>query len=146
MADVIRCEVSIPQLAVYSFRSQVRQYPEYGVPGISYFKGVVSPTVWADCLLMRDEYGVVVGILNHYPVANHWEAKGNVNVFVDPDFKRQGIGTALVRECIARWGPINWEQQRYTPEGAAFTEWFQTNGLLDGAHRGAAFHKPPPKG
>lgn len=135
-----RCEVTIPQWAIFAFAPQAAQYPQFGVPGVSYYKGVVSPKVWVDCLLWRDQHGVVLGILNHYSVANDWEAVGNVNVFVHPDHKRQGIGTALVAECVARWGPINLEQQKFSPEGAAFFEHL-TDAVLDGAHRGTAFHR-----
>lgn len=126
--------------SVFSFASQAEQYPRFGLPGISYFKGVVDP-YYVDCLLWRDDHGVILGILNHYPQSNHWEESGNVNLFIHPDHKRQGIGTALVKECVARWGPIDLDQQDYTPEGAAFFDRLETNGILDGSHRGTAFHR-----
>lgn len=131
-----RFEVTIPQAFVFSFAEQVRQYPLVGMPGISYFRGTINEHIYVNCLLWRDEYGIIQGILNHYPMGNSWERAGNVNVFIDPDHKRQGIGTALVAECVARWGEINADQQRYTPEGAAFAA-----RLMDGAHRGGALNR-----
>ena len=129
----MRRKVSIPQEEIYSWASQVWQYPEYGVPGLSYFLGRINRNgstatdflgagQKVDCLLWRDEHGLVIGVLNHYPTDFPLERAGNVNVFIEPSHKRQGIGTALVAEANRRWGPINMDQQRYTPEGAAFAE------------------------
>jgi len=128
-------EATIPQSLVFSFAGQAGQYPQYGMPGISYFKGVISAKVWVNCLLFRDEHGILLGVLNHYPMTSVWEEAGNVNVFIDPAHKRKGIGTALVAECIARWGQINTAQQRFTPEGAAWAERL----VLDGQNRADGF-------
>lgn len=108
-----------PEAVAYSWESQVVQYPRLGAPGIQYYAGKdENHPVPIDCLLWRDEDGLVRGILNYYSV-NYppHERAGNVNLFVDPGHRRQGIATALVREANRRWGPINWSQQRYTAAG-----------------------------
>jgi GNAT superfamily N-acetyltransferase len=109
-------------MQLLSWESQVMQYPVVGEPGIGYFAGVVAgdlPPV--DCLLWRDDQGLVRGILNHYPV-NYapYEMAGGVNIWVHPDWQRRGIGRALVTEAVTRWGEINVEQQRFSEAGAAF--------------------------
>ena len=61
--------------------------------------------------------GHVRGVLNHYPKDfPPWETKGNVNVFIDPTARRQGIATALLQEALTRWD-IDFHKQRYTPSG-----------------------------
>lgn len=111
-----------PGAVALSWKSQVGQYPERGEPGISYFAGrqdtdgreYPEPI---HCLCWRDEEGILRGVLNYYAVDYPpWEVAGNVNVFVEPSWKHQGIGAALVSEAHRRWG-INWTQQRYTREG-----------------------------
>ena len=108
---------------VFSFESQVCQYPRLGAPGIDYFAGVIpihaergDPPI--DCLLWRDEQGLVRGILNHYPVdyPPH-ERAGNINLYVHPEWRRRGIATALLREAERRYGSTRWAQQRYSPDG-----------------------------
>lgn len=107
-----------PDAITYSYESQVVQYPRLGAPGIEYFAGDGGFAKPVDCLLWRDDEGLVRGILNHYPVdMPPHEKAGNINLFIDPARQRQGIGTALVREANRRWGPINWNQQRYTKAG-----------------------------
>ena len=112
--------------SVYSFRSQVVQYPADGPPGISYFKGVVDESTWVDCLLYRDSDGKIIGILNHYPFSTKdpddpriGERKGNINIFVDPKRKREGIATKLVNEATVRYN-VDLRKQRYSDEGAKF--------------------------
>jgi GNAT superfamily N-acetyltransferase len=109
---------------VYSWHSQEQQYPATGLPGINYFKGELPDGKWVDCLLYRDDEGVLVGILNHYPFCfPGLEEKGNVNIWIKPSRQRQGIGTALVTEAIRRY-KINFEQQRYTEAGAQLAKKF----------------------
>lgn len=105
--------------AVFSWESQYNQYPKRGVPGIKYFGGhTESGTV--DCLLYFDDNGRLRGILNHYPFTLYpFESKGNVNIFVDPKRRRQGIATALLTEAMKRWD-VDLEQQQYTEEGEQF--------------------------
>lgn len=118
---------------VYSWESQQRQYPRLGAPGISYYAGPmpqISPDYIVDCLLWRDDDGIVRGILNHYGMdGSLLEARGNVNIWVDPAWKRRGIATALITEAVRRWD-IDPAQQRYTPEGSALV-----TALLQGARR-----------
>ena len=119
---------TIPSHMVLDWQGQACQYPPYGDPGISYFPGVTTHGT-VDCLLYRNEKGVVVGILNHYGFDSVWEKTGNVNVFVRRNAQRQGIGTALIHEAMQRW-TINLDQQHFTPEGVAFAERLRTDGIL----------------
>lgn len=121
-------QASIPTYALFSWESQARQYPTFGTPGIDYFAGVTDYGT-VDCLLYRNEQGVVIGILNHYGFDSAWETKGNVNVWVRKDYQRQGIGTALIRKAMIHWA-INLDQQRFTPEGVAFAERLRADGTL----------------
>lgn len=106
---------------VLSWESQVNQYPQFAEPGIGYFAGEVGRAKPVDCLLWRDVTGRVRGILNHYPIdMPPWERAGNINLWVHPDWQRQGIGTALLTEAATRWGPFDPEQQQYTEAGEAF--------------------------
>jgi len=111
---------------VWSFRSQAKQYPDDGPPGISYFKGVVDDSTWVDCLLYRDDSGKVIGILNHYPFAlvdpddpRIVERRGNINIFIDPKHQGKGIATKLVDEAVSRYN-VDLRRQRYSEEGANF--------------------------
>jgi GNAT superfamily N-acetyltransferase len=109
----------------WPFATQRKQYPKKGEPGLSYFRGEFpnEPNIWVDCLLWRDEKGKLVGILNHYPMDMTLEKKGNVNLFIDPKAKRQGIASALLSEAIKRYN-VDLRQQRYSAEGAAFVNEF----------------------
>ena len=114
-------EVTIPDWAMLSWESQANQYPPFGEPGVSYFKGDLPSGNYVDCLLWRDQGGILRGILNHYPFKSKWEEIGNINVWVQPGHRRQGIATALMEEAMNRW-PIDMRQQRYSAEGAALVE------------------------
>jgi GNAT superfamily N-acetyltransferase len=112
-----RQRVADVEQLVYSFASQVCQYPATGDPGIGYFQGIIDATCYVDTLLWRDKAGVVRGILNHYPMAiPPYERAGNINVMVDPAYQRQGIATALLKEALRRWA-IDLCQQHYTAAG-----------------------------
>jgi GNAT superfamily N-acetyltransferase len=121
---------------VYSFESQRMQYPVKGDPGIGYFAGEVKDYGIVDCLLFRDKSGELLGVLNHYPKdapnpnygtalgrifgeAEFIERAGNINIFIHPLYKREGIASALLDEAQNRW-EINFQQQQYTDEGADF--------------------------
>ncbi len=101
-----------------SWESQAAQYPQTGPPGISYFRGQVTASYFVDCLLYRDEHGELIGIANHYPSdLPPYEREGNVNVWVHPQRRRQGIGTELALECVRRWQPHEPQETRYTGAG-----------------------------
>ncbi len=114
---------------MYSWHSQAAQYPPTGPPGISYFRGELSNELFVDCLLYRDETGALVGILNHYPTAipPHERAGAN-NIWVRPDRRRQGIGSALGSEASLRWSSVptdgfpNVDEMRMTQAGAQLVE------------------------
>ena len=118
---------------------QVRQYPKTGTPGIEHFVGRVEQgqlrgqdgrrlgrvvAYEVDCLLYRSRKGAVIGILNYYDTDDPFglEKAGNMNVWVHPRRQRRGIGSALLAEAEHRWGPLNYDQQKYTPEGRALAE------------------------
>lgn len=105
----------------FSWESQASQYPLDGPPGvISYFAGDVGAAEPVDCLLWRDGGGVLVGILNHYPIDYPpLERAGNFLVFVREDQRLQGIGSALLDEARRRW-TIDLTQQLYTVDGHKF--------------------------
>lgn len=116
-----RARATIPTGALYDWASQACQYPEVGDPGLHYFAGEVGggkPPV--DCLLWYDDDERLAGILNHYGVdyPPH-ERAGNVNIFIRPDAKRQGLGTTLFTAALERW-EIDLSAQRFTLEGAYF--------------------------
>lgn len=118
MAHVYRLKV-IDQPA-FPWESQRDQYPATASPGIHYYAG---QTAWGtvDCLLYYDALGILRGALNHYPFTNEWEQEGNVNIFIDPAFRRRGVATALLNEARERW-VFDVEQQTYTREGADFIQ------------------------
>lgn len=119
-----------PLEEIYSFESQVGQYPQNGPQGISYFRGaddwMEEQGKWVDCLLFRDENGRIRGILNHYPFelispedARVTEKSGNINIFIDPFYKNKQVGTKLLDEARRRYD-IDLNKQTYSTEGAAF--------------------------
>lgn len=116
-----------------SYTAQAKQYPQDGKPGVTYFKGVISPKSHVDCLLHYSKDGKLDGILNHYPKNMGPERKGNINVLVHPDAQRQGIGSALLKEADKRWN-VDYTKQGYTHQGAA----------LIAHHLGTTAWKPPP--
>lgn len=93
------------------------QYPQTGRPGF---------TVGDHTLLYYDVTHRLRGVFIYYPqglyrksgcVSMQLEAPGNFCVLVDPYCQRQGIGTSLVLEAIARWN-VRYDKQVYTPAGA----------------------------
>lgn len=116
-------EFKLTYAPILTWESQVSQYPERGEPNtIELFLGDESenfpgkPPI--NCLLWRDGDGLIRGILNHYPDDYPpYEQRGNINVFVQPEWKRRGIGTALWDKAIELFGEPNYHQQTYSPEG-----------------------------
>lgn len=118
---------SIPAESLYSWESQVCQYPYTGKPGISYMLGPTEEGL-VDCLLFRNEKGHVVGILNHFPWDGIWEKKGNVNIWINRRWQGKGVGEALWREAVQRFG-ARLEGQRFTEAGARFAERMAEKGI-----------------
>jgi len=105
-----------------SWESQASQYPGHGPPGISYMRGQLTPTYHVDCLLYRDEAGMLLGILNHYPAdLPPAQPKGSVNVWVHPAHRRSGVGRALILEAFERW-EVRRYAQAFTKSGAELFE------------------------
>lgn len=134
-------EVSIPAEFVYAWESQVKQYDLRGKPGIvqeRHALGELGALDIVDCLLWRDDLGLLRGILNYYQTDNEFEQAGNCNIWVDPGWQRTGVGTELVREALRRWD-IDPDRQRYTEAGLAFVAAVErqiiAEGLVDGQHR-----------
>jgi GNAT superfamily N-acetyltransferase len=107
----------------FSWESQARQYAYRDAPGIRlerHHVGDWPDWTQVDCLLYRDENGLLVGILNRYLDSNNpLEQEGNCNLWVRPDRQRQGIGTALLVEAMKRWD-IDFEKQKFTSQGLLF--------------------------
>lgn len=103
----------------FDWTSQKRQYPPSGETGIGYFAGETEYGV-VDCLLWRDQMGILRGVLNHYSFPTPFgEHAGSVNIYVDPLFRRRGVATMLLDEARTRW-VIDVEAQTYTEAGADF--------------------------
>jgi hypothetical protein len=104
---------------VFAWNSQSNYYPIKG-EGIQYFKGSLNEDVWVDCLLYYGEDNTLQGILNYYPFSWYpYERKGNVNIQVRIDKRRQGIATTLLNVGISRF-KIDLKKQDYTPLGKQF--------------------------
>lgn len=128
---------TIPDSELYSWESQVCQFPKVGKPGLSYCEFCVCGRracsagtescgrMPVDTFLFRNNKGHLVGVLYHYATDSDYEKRGNVNIWIRPDRQRRGIGTKLVEYAIRKLGPINFDQQRYTAAGAAFAEKFR---------------------
>lgn len=118
----------------FSWESQAKQYADSGEAGLTLEQHMVEvgtgmevfdvpadlagPDVSVvDCLLLRDEVGGLVAILNHYDGKNPLEAVDAVNLWVRPDCQRQGIGKMMTREAMKRWPGVRLENQRYTRMG-----------------------------
>lgn len=128
----------------FDWESQAQQYPERGQPGLDVEQHYVDLAsgmevfppqprgLWwqtdmsmtkIDCLLMRDEVGVLVGILNHYDGRHPIEPTADaVNLWIRPDMQRRGLGRTMVLDAVRRWPGVTWEKQRYTPQGLALLE------------------------
>jgi ribosomal protein S18 acetylase RimI-like enzyme len=118
----------------FSWASQAKQYAKSGAPGLALEQHMVDTETGdevfdvpadlagpgisvVDCLLYRDEDGLLVGILNHYDGKIPLEAADAVNLWVRPDRQRQGIGKMMTREAMKRWPGVRLENQRYTRIG-----------------------------
>lgn len=143
-----RPHIPAPSIAarfLYTWDSQVVQYPKHGEQGIDHVVGnFVAPgspqpltvdgvrqlyTETEDpgyigqrvlTLLYRNRKGRIVGILNYYPQDGPDEKQGNVNLWVKPECQGGGIGTKLVNELARRGWPTTWEQQSYSMAGHSF--------------------------
>ncbi len=102
---------------------QAKQYHQTG-KGIEYFRGELSDGDYVDCLLKYDDYGNLVGILNHYPKDKvispiAYEKAGNILIQVHPKKRGRRIASALLDECRKRY-TIDFKQQILTDDGLLF--------------------------
>jgi ribosomal protein S18 acetylase RimI-like enzyme len=112
--------------------SQAAQYAYRGEPGIHLERHAVGKLGFMteiDCLLYRDEQGLLVGILNHY--CDNAQKAGSCNLWVKPGCRRQGVGTALLAEAMRRWDDIDLSAQNYTFDGVAFINRLIQKGSLE---------------
>ena len=120
----------------YRWESQRDQYPERRAPGfhvdVEHIEGY--PEFDIVCLLRYDMDGRLVGILNYYPLGfPDLEEPRAVNVWVDPERQRRGIGTSLLVEFERRYGPIDWDAQRVTRAGLQLAESYRSQGARNQA-------------
>ncbi len=116
----------------FDWDSQASQFPYKDAPGISLERrtdGQLGSTV-VDCLLYRQESGLLAGILYHYNEDCPYQQPGSCNLWVRPDAQHQGIGTALTREAWHRWG-IVYEEQTMTPGSVAWIDALVEQGILN---------------
>lgn len=121
----------IPDEAMFTFESQRVQFPDKGGPGLEHLVvdleskqlhpvgTIPEQSVIIHCLTWRALSGELVGILYYYATNSYWERRGNVNIFISPDWLRKGIGTKLLDYAFTQWD-VNIEQQRYSLSGAYF--------------------------
>lgn len=116
-------EPTIPHIA-YSWESQARQFPKQGRPGLTFEVNDAGDGHLVECWIWRGSKGQVQGIAYHYLTDSGWEKPGNVNLYVDPRRRRRGIGLRLLAAVDAHVGGVEWDQQDFTPEGAALVRAF----------------------
>lgn len=105
-----------------TFESQAAQFDKIGTPGISTRREHSSSGHPVDCVLYRNNTGVLDGVLYYYPAgAPGLEKPRNVNMFVRPEAARTGIATRLL-DHATRLFDINLDQQLLTPSGKAFLD------------------------
>lgn len=112
--------------ALFAWESQA---PQYERDDIVPRPGIVHWTVPEDerpagtpveCLLYYGEFLGLLGILNYYPEGSPLgDAPHDFFLVVHPDRRRQGVGSALIREACRRWPQIDLLGQAYTDAGWA---------------------------
>lgn len=102
-----------------SWENMAKEYPAFGPPGISYYRGMRPDGFQVNCLLYRGGDGQLIGILAHFPqTIPNLERAGRVNLWVSPEHRLEGIARQLVFEFVRRAWPFDYEDMRTTPEGA----------------------------
>lgn len=112
------------------------QAPQYDRPDITPAPGVVGwqvppglTPVPVLCLLYYTEHRgrlTLVGILSYFPEGSPFDDEpGDFMVLVHPEWRRQGIGSRLVREAVRRWG-VDLMTQCYTTQG-----WMLAQSILE---------------
>lgn len=121
-----------------TWEAQATQFAPTGEPGITLECKTIGPpdkeTV-VDCLLYRDEDGILIGILAHYNDNHPSQVPDSVNLLVKPDQQRQGVGKSLAREACSRWPQIlkvkGTKIQYWTAESLAWAEALVAKGEMN---------------
>ena len=105
--------------SAFKWQNQAKQYPLFG-EGIQYYKVIMNYNKWVDCLLYYGADNKLEGILNYYPFDfPPYEKKGNVNIQVKPEKRRQGVASRMLYEGILKF-KIDLRKQDYTALGKMF--------------------------
>ena len=105
-------------------------HPKVGQPGITtstklepmrHPSSAASAFIWRNDVLYRAEDGRLIGVLRHYPLGvriarDLLGAPGECLVAVLANYRRRGIGFALVEAADAEWG-LDFRCQEFSPEG-----------------------------
>ncbi|HET6963743.1 MAG TPA: GNAT family N-acetyltransferase [Acidimicrobiales bacterium] len=115
-------QVTVDEASVYSWESQVSQYPATGPAGTGAMRVTFQGGTWVNCILHRGDDGGLLGILNHYPVdIPPYERANSLNVWVRPDHRGRGIATAMVLAALEHGWAVDLEEVAVTGPGLALT-------------------------
>jgi len=144
--------MTLPRMRT-GWEDQASQYAPVGPPGITLVSQTVAfggstLTTIIDCLLYRNEDGLLLGILNHFTEGNPFQKPGSCNLWVKPGHQRQGIASALLREAWHRWH-LKYEDQDWTTHGDAWLQGLVERGkinpeLTDAVNETFDWKMPPP--
>ena len=121
-----------------TWEAQASQFAPTGPPGITLERKTIGPpdkeTV-VDCLLYRNDEGMLIGILAHYNDNHPSQVPDSVNLLVKPDQQLKGVGKGLAREACSRWPQIlkvkGTKIQHWTAESLAWAEALVAKGEMN---------------
>jgi GNAT superfamily N-acetyltransferase len=107
-----------------TWRDIVRRSTQSGEPGFCHY---LSPI--AEVLVYRDADRKLRGVLVVYnQFAQPPASKGELLFYVDPSYRRRGVGIGLLRQAARQNMVIDFERQKYSREG-----WACISKFLEGA-------------